>query len=147
MLRSPFGVGSSFRELDRLQREMNELFERMGRSPRLSVAGSYPAMNVWVNADGAIVTAELPGVNAEDLDISVQGNTLTIRGSRAPEELEEGDTYHRQERRYGQFQRTFQLPFEVEAGEVEAGYERGVLHLSLPRSEADKPKRIQIKAS
>ena len=147
MFRSPFGVGSSFRELDRLQREMNELFERMGRTPRLGVAGGYPAMNVWVNADGAIVTAELPGIDVEDLDVSVQDNTLTISGSRSPEELEEGDTYHRQERRYGQFQRTFQLPFEVEAGEVEATYENGVLHLTLPRSEADKPKRIQIKAS
>jgi HSP20 family protein len=126
---------------------MNELFERAGRSPRTGMAGNYPAMNVWVNADGAMVTAELPGIDVDDLDISVQNNTLTMRGSRNPEELEEGDTYHRQERRYGQFQRTFQLPFEVEAGEVEATYEKGVLRLNLPRSEADKPKRIQVKVS
>ncbi len=147
MLSNPFDFRSSFREMERLRREMNELFDRAGRAPRLSGASSYPAMNVWMDADGAIVTAELPGVDPNDLDISVQNNTLTLKGSRTPEELEEGETYHRQERGYGQFQRAFQLPFEVEGSDVDATYEKGVLRIFLPRSEADKPKKIQVTAS
>lgn len=147
MVSNPFDFRSGLREMERLRREMNELFDRAGRTPRLSVASSYPAMNVWMNADGAIVTAELPGVDPQDLDISVQNNTLTLKGSRAPEELEEGETYHRQERGYGRFQRTFQLPFEVEAGGVDATYEKGVLRIFLPRSEADRPKKIRVSAS
>jgi HSP20 family protein len=107
---------------------------------------NYPAMNVWTNEDGAAITAELPGVNPEDIDISVVGDTLTLSGNRQPEELGDGDTYHRRERGYGQFTRTFQLPFPVEVDQTEAVFEKGVLHLSLPRAEADKPKKISVKA-
>jgi HSP20 family protein len=126
---------------------MNQLFDRVDRGPSLSVAGSYPAMNVWANADGVVVTAELPGLDIEDLDISVNNNVLSVTGSRNPEELPEGTTYHRQERGYGQFQRTFQLPFEVETEDVEATYNNGVLQIALPRAEADKPKKILVKSS
>jgi HSP20 family protein len=104
-------------------------------------------MNVWANPDGAVVTAELPGVNPEDIDVSVVGETLTLTGSRTPEELKEGEKYHRRERGQGKFTRTFQLPFPVEADKVEAVFEKGVLHISLPRAEADKPKKISIKAT
>jgi HSP20 family protein len=104
-------------------------------------------MNVWAYEDGAVVTAELPGVNTEDIDISVVGDTLTLTGSRQPDELKEDETYHRRERGYGRFTRAFQLPFQVEADKVEAIFEQGVLHISLPRAEADKPKKIAIKTA
>ena len=146
MLSNPFDFRSSYREMERLRREMNQLFEQLDRGPRLSVAAAYPAMNVWTNADGAVVTAELPGMNPEDLEISVHGDTLSLRGSRPAEEVEEGVTYHRRERGSGQFRRSFQLPFNVDSNKVDAKYERGVLHIFLPRAESDKPKKIQVKS-
>jgi HSP20 family protein len=103
-------------------------------------------MNVWTNEDGVLITAELPGIDAQDIDISVQDGALTLRGSREPDEVEEGATYHRRERRYGRFTRVFDLPFAVEEDQVEATLNNGVLQISLPRSEADKPKKITVKA-
>lgn len=137
---------SVFSELDRLQREMNRLFER-SYSPRLRSAPNFPALNVWTNEDGAIITAELPGVSPEDLDISVIGETLTLSGERKPDLIEEDVRYHRQERGYGKFTRSLELPFRVDATQVEATFDKGVLHLTLPRAEADKPKKIAIKVA
>lgn len=143
MLRNPFDTSSSWGELERLRREMNQLFERPGRFG-LNVASGYPAMNFWTNNESAIVTAELPGIDIEDLDISVRENTLTLKGSRHPVELGEGETYHRRERGYGSFQRVLQLPFHVDASGVEATYEKGVLRIVLPRAEEDKPRKITV---
>jgi HSP20 family protein len=103
-------------------------------------------MNIWTDPDGAIVSAELPGVNPEDIDISVQNDVLTLTGSRQPDDLEEDEIYHRRERGHGRFTRSFQLPFHVEAGKVEAMFDKGILRISLPRAEADKPKKITVKA-
>jgi HSP20 family protein len=147
MLMRTFGsFRSPWQEMRRLQRDMNRIFARMPKSFEGEVAPSYPAMNVWTNEDGAIVTAELPGINPEDIDISVVENTLTVKGSRQPDELQEGETYHRRERGCGTFARTFQLPFQVEVGKVEGVFEKGVLRISLPRAEAEKPKKIAVKA-
>jgi HSP20 family protein len=104
-------------------------------------------MNVWTNEEGTVVTAELPGFRAEDLDIAVVNDTLTVSGTREPDEAEEERTYHRRERSCGSFKRTFQLPFAIEPGAVDATLERGVLRITLPRAEADKPKKITVKAS
>jgi HSP20 family protein len=128
----------------RMRRQMDSLMNRMGTG--LAVAPSYPAMNVWINEDGAIVTAELPGFDPEALDISVVNDTLTLSGDRCAEETGEGTTYHRRERRCGKFSRSFQLPFLVEGTDVEASFEQGVLKIELPRAEADKPKKITVKA-
>ncbi len=136
---------SMWREMSRLQREMNQLLDGVLRL-QSGVGAGYPAMNVWMNDEGAIVTAELPGVDAESLDISVKGDVLTVKGSRQPLELPEGSLYHRRERGHGQFTRTFKLPFQVEAGKVEASLEKGVLQISLPRAEVDKPKKIAVQA-
>ena len=147
MLSNPLSFRSSFREMERLRREMNALFDQADRGPQLGMATGYPAMNIWANADGVIVTAELPGIDLDDLEISVHNNTLTLRGQRPQEDVGEDVTFHRRERGTGQFQRTFQLPYEVEADEVEATYANGVLNISLPRAEADKPKKITVRAS
>ncbi|RPJ55674.1 MAG: Hsp20/alpha crystallin family protein [Dehalococcoidia bacterium] len=150
MFRRPFGIysfRSPWTEMERLQREMNRLFSDPFFMDGGRTAPSYPAMNVWTNEDGAVITAELPGVNTDDIDIAVTGDVLTLSGNRQPEELGEGDKYHRRERGYGRFTRTFQLPFQVESDQVEALFEKGVLHLSLPRAEADKPRKISIKTA
>jgi HSP20 family protein len=134
---------SPWREMRRMRRQMDRLMNRMGTG--LAVAPSYPAMNVWINENGAIVTAELPGFDPDALDISVVNDTLTLSGDRCAEDVPEGATYHRRERRCGRFSRSFQLPFLVEGNQVEASFEQGVLKIDLPRAEADKPKKITVR--
>ena len=147
MLMRPYGGRrSSWREMERLRREMNQLFNEWPQRARWGIAPSYPAMNVWTDENNALVTAELPGVNLDDIDISVEGDMLTVRGVRRPDQVEEGATYHRQERRYRPFVRAFRLPFHVDAGQVDATFQKGVLTIALPRAEADKPRKIAIKA-
>lgn len=124
----------------RMQREVERLFEGGLRG----LAGEFPSMNIWTSDDDVTVTAEVPGLKAEDLDISVLGDTLTVRGSRREMELKEGERYHRRERGYGDFVRTIQMPYRVDSDKVEARYERGVLTITLPRSEEDRPRKIQL---
>ena len=137
---------SPWQEMERLRREMNRLFAGLPASAGGVAAPVYPAMNVWTNEDGAILTAELPGVNADDIEISVEGDTLTLSGNRQPDEMPEQATYHRRERGHGRFSRVFRLPFPIDSGKVDAAFEKGVLRVSLPRPESDKPKKITIKA-
>jgi len=135
---------SPWDEIRRLQREMNRLFSDFFGEP---VEEVYPAVNVWRKDDSVVVTAEMPGVEPGDIDLSVEGDTLTIRGSRKPEELKEGEEYHRQERHSGAFVRAIELPFRVDPEKVDARYEKGILRVTLPRAEEDKPKQITVKAS
>ncbi len=133
-------------EMERLQREMNRLFE--GVVPRrLRSAPSYPAMNVWSNQDGALITAEVPGVQPEHIDISVVGETLTLTGERLAPEVGEDARYHRQERGYGKFSRSIELPFRVDADQVQATFNQGVLQIRLPRAEEDKPRKISVQVA
>jgi HSP20 family protein len=128
-------------EMLNLQREMNRLFSSIGqRSPQ-----DYPTVNIWEKNGTAVVTAELPGIDPEKMDISVFGDTLSIAGSALQETFAEGETYLRQERVLGNFKRNIQLPFQVDAQGVEAGYEKGVLMITLPRVREDLPKKIKIK--
>jgi len=139
---------SPWAEMERLQRDVNRLFyDSFTQAGGRVGPANYPVMNVWSNDEGAVVTAELPGVEVEDIDISVVGDTLTLSGSRQADELDEGEKFHRRERGFGKFSRSFQLPFRVEVDRIEATFEKGVLHISLPRSEADKPKKIDVKSA
>jgi HSP20 family protein len=131
----------AFREMERLHGQFNRLLE--GSNPWRS-SSEFPPVNVWVSEDSAIITSELPGLNVEDLDISVVNNTLTIRGARQCEQLVEGETLHRRERMYGQFSRSLQLPFKLDSERVKATFKNGVLQLTLPRAEEDKPRKISI---
>ena len=147
MLMRPYaGWTPAWREMERLRREMNRLFSTWPRQSSGGTASGYPAMNVWTDEDNAVVTAELPGVVLDDIDITVEDDVLTLRGSRKPDEVE-GVTYHRQERRYGSFLRTFRLPFRVDAARVEASFAKGVLRIELPRAEEDKPRKITVRAA
>ena len=134
-----------WREMNRLQRDMNRLFSSYAPLRRRS-APSYPAVSIWVKEDGQVVNAEMPGVKAEDIDISVDGDTLTISGKRGLDELPEGVRIHRRERVAGEFSRSVQLPLAVDSEKVEASLKNGVLTLNLPRLEADKPKKITIQS-
>jgi len=124
-------------------------FERMSRAlSRLDGPSTveFPAVNVWVSGDHAVVTTEIAGLDPKKIDISIVNNSLTLRGSREAEELKEGESYHRRERWTGQFTKTLELPFPVDAGKVEAQFSKGILYISLPRAEADKPKKISVKS-
>ncbi len=136
---------SVWQEMERLQREMNRLLESFPPR-RVQSAPSFPAMNLWVSDEGTIVTAEVPGIKPEDIDISVVNDLLTISGERLPEQVEENVRYHRRERGCGKFARSIQLPFAVDASKVEASFENGVLTINLPRKEEEKPKKIKVVA-
>ena len=141
-----YRIPTAWREVDRLQREMNRLFEDY-QPGRLRSAAGYPAMNVWASEEGLKVTAEIPGLNTDDLDISVVGQTLTVSGQRKRDELPQDARYHRQERGFGKFSRSIQLPFAVDVKQVEATFKDGALYIDLPRAEEDKPRKIAVKVA
>jgi HSP20 family protein len=134
-------------QLHQLQQEMNRLFSRWGEDGGRwsSLAGGYPAVNVWEDADKVFVEAELPGLDLKDLEIYVTGgNQLTVKGERKPNVPEKG-LWHRQERGFGKFARSLTLPFNVDADKVDARFENGVLLVTLPKHESAKPRKINIK--
>jgi len=141
---------SLWEEMDSLQREMNRMFDSAFTNrimDRPLNSHDFPAINVWTKADsGQVVTAEIPGMDIDDLDIKVVGESLTISGERRTLGNDESVKYHRQERGYGNFSRTIQLPFPVDVNKVEANYEKGILKIWLPRAESDKPRKIVVKA-
>lgn len=135
-------VWSPWREMERLQQDMNRLLSRESTP----YSTTFPAVNIWASDQDVIITAEVPGVDPENLDITVAENVLKLTGSRKPEELKPGEVSHRRERVSGEFARTFRLPFAVDSGKVDASCEKGILKVRLPRAEADKPKKIAIKS-
>jgi HSP20 family protein len=130
-----------FSEMRRLQDEVNRLFS----SVQFVSSAAFPPVNAYANEDGIALTAQLPGVSQDDLDISVFRDTLTLRGRRQPEATDR-QTYHRRERGHGEFVRNISLPFSVDPERVEATMQDGVLRISLHRPEQDKPKRIKVSA-
>ena len=134
-------------EMNWLSREMDRLFSRGGNgNGRVLGVGAFPALNVWEDDDNLYAEAELPGFSLKDLEIYVTGNQLTIKGERHAPERQNG-TWRRQERAYGKFTRLVELPGEVNGANVSAELKHGVLRITLPKSEAVKPRRIEVKAS
>lgn len=129
--------------------EVDRLFnEFVGRLParqggRFNLVTPFPAVNVWQSDNEVFAEAEVPGVKGEDLDVSVVGNELTIKGTRQDVAGEQAE-YHRRERGTGAFVRVIRLPVEVDAEKVEASLRDGVLTLTLPKAEAAKPRRINV---
>lgn len=139
---NPFG------EMARMRNEIDRLFEDafnapVGKWDRSSVWG-FP-LDVTENEEAFVVKAAVPGMNPDDLEITISDNVLTIKGETNFEETKEDEKVHLQERRFGSFMRSITLPSPVESDAVEATYENGVLTLSIPKAEAVKPKRIAVK--
>jgi len=130
-------------EAERIQKEMNRMFNGVNG---LGMDTCTP-INIWANNQEAIVTSELPGLDVKDIHLSVKDNVLTIEGIRPDSDIPKESTIHRQERGSGPFKRMIRLPFAVEAGKIEAKFEAGCLNVTLPRAEADKPKKIEIKTA
>jgi HSP20 family protein len=106
-----------------------------------------PAAEMYETDDRFVVRVELPGVNPDDLDISVMGDYLVVKGQRKPTEDIASERYHECELCYGQFYRRFSLPPETEPGKTEATYENGILELNIPKVKAAKPTKIKIKTT
>lgn len=138
------------REVSRLRREMDRLWDEYfgpGRRAFKPLAAEWsPVVDVSESADKVTVKAEIPGLEAKDIDISVSGDLLTIKGEKKGEREEKEENYHLVERSYGSFSRTLQLPIGVEADKIEASYKQGILTITCPKKEEAKAKLIEIKA-
>lgn len=128
----------SWLEINRMRQMLHDL--------SIPTTGEFPAVNTWVSGDETEVTVELPGVDPKEVALSVVRKTLTLKGSRTPEETKEGESYHRHERWSGSFSRTIDLPFLIHAEKVVAKFNKGVLTINLPRAEEDKPRKIVVKS-
>ena len=135
-----FGKGQTFdpwRELNRLQDELNRIF--------VGARAEFPYVNLYSNDQGCVLTADLPGVDPEGLDITVLGESVTLKG-KVVEPVVEGATAHRKERFTGEFNRTLELPLRVDPDKVEARFKHGCLTLTLPRAEGSKARKINVQA-
>jgi len=135
-----------FAVMEHLQNQINRAFNTsLTDWPSASGWGtSFPAADVYQDKDNVIVTAELPGLAQKDIELSISGNTVTLKGEKKHEtETKEAD-YHRVERSHGSFHRVIELPVEVNAEKAKAKLENGVLTVTLPKSEAVKPKQITV---
>jgi HSP20 family protein len=138
--------GPVWNQLHQFQDEMNRLFDRWGNGNPFTGPAAFPPLNVWEDGDQVHVTAELPGLNLNDLEIYVTGgNQLTLKGERKPCATQKG-VWHRQERAFGSFSRTLTLPFAVDPDKVEARLENGVLQVQLTKHESARPRKIPVKA-
>ena len=140
-----------FRDLASLRGAMDRLFEESFVQPRARVRVLAPrgtgalAVDMYETDDSVVVKSAIPGIAAQDLDISITGDTLTIKGeTKAEKEIKE-ENYICRERRYGAFSRSLAIPVQIEADEAEAAFENGILTLTLPKAEEIKPKTIQVK--
>jgi HSP20 family protein len=131
-------------QFNQLHNEVNRIFERYDSSRQEPAA--FPPLNLWENENGFQLDAELPGVEMAELEITVTGpNQLTLKGQRKAVELKDSAA-HRQERAFGSFVRTVTLPTAIDADNVEARLENGILKLTLPKHEMAKPRKIAIKS-
>src|ERR1700745_2241620 len=131
-----------FIELRRMQSEMNRLFSGYSTS----TVREFPPVNIWLGDNSVVVTAELPGVSRDDVTLNLQDDVLTLEGKREPHQPEDGN-WQRRERRYGSFSRAVQLPFRIDPDKVQARFNKGILEIELQRLEADRPKKIEIRAA
>ena len=129
-----------FRQMRLMQQDVNRLMNNL----RTSATPEFPPINIWTSPDGAVITAEIPVVAADDLDIAVHQNTVTLRGKREVDSFTEGSVVHRRERVAGTFARSLILPFRVDGEKAAAAFRNGLLRLELPRPEADRPRKIAI---
>ncbi len=140
------------RELAEMSERLNRVVSRQGTGPMdgngqevMTVADWIPTVDISETEADYAIQAELPGVNKQDVKVTLENGVLTIQGERRQPQTEAGRKHHRIETSYGRFVRSFTLPDTVEAGNVRAEYADGMLHLHLPKSEKAKPRQIDVK--
>ena len=129
-----------------IQDEMNRLFDDFFvRAPVKGAEGRWnPAVDISEDADNLFVDVEVPGMKKEDIKVSLEHNVLSLRGEKRQAKEVSEENYHRWERSYGSFARSFELPVPVQSDKIKASYRDGVLHIALPKAEEVKPKEIPI---
>ena len=131
-----------------VREDMNRLFRRgwlRGAGGELAEAGAWaPAVDIYETEDSLVVEAELSGVDAKDIDVSIDEGVLSLKGERKLEKEVKEENYQRVERAYGMFQRSVRLPSDVDADAVKANYDSGVLKVSVPKVEPKKPESVPI---
>jgi HSP20 family protein len=137
-----------FRELDELQQRFEDAWRFWPSMRRFPFDNGewLPAMDMFEKDDRYVVKAELPGMKEEDVDISLVGNRLTLKGERKAETEVKEENYYRSERSYGNFFRSIDLPSDADPDKIEANYEDGVLEVTIPKTEAVKPKKVAVSA-
>jgi HSP20 family protein len=139
------------RELDSLQSDMNRLFDSFfggSRAANGSIGRRWiPAMDLVETEDQLVLRADLPGISEEDVNIEVKDGVLTVSGERKAEHEEKSEGFYRVERAFGGFSRSLTLPRDVDAGAIDAGFDRGVLEVRIPKPEERRPTRVQIGTS
>lgn len=135
-----------FRELNALQNRMNRLFEEQygGREESLTAGAFVPPVDIYEDEHSIQLKLEVPGIDEKDLDVKVENNVLTVSGERKFEKEEKEENFHRVERRYGSFSRSFTLPNTVNTDDIQADYDHGVLKLRLAKRAEAKPKQIKV---
>ena len=136
-----------FRELRSLQDEMTRLFSGVagsGNGEEMTTGNWFPKVDIFENKDHLVLEAELPGMTRDDFDLSFENNVLTLKGERKFEKKTDDGNYHRVERSYGSFARSFTLPQTVTAEGAVAEFDNGILHISLPKREEVKARKIEI---
>ena len=138
-----------FRDLSAIQDRMNQIFEdalarSRGREEGLRTGMWTPAVDIYENNDFVVVKAELPGVEKDRISVEVKEGILTLRGERGFDKELREESYHRIERSYGSFQRSFSLPVSVDQEKVTARFQDGVLEVKLPKKDQEKPKQIEV---
>ena len=137
-----------FREVVALQNRINSLFRDLNEGDDPVAAASFvPAVDVYEDEKKVVLKLEVPGIEEKDLDVSVENNTLTVKGERKFEKEEKEENFHRIERRYGSFYRAFTLPTTVDTESVAASYNAGVLKLELKKKPEAQPKQIKVNVS
>jgi HSP20 family protein len=131
-------------DLAGLRGEFNRLFADRGTTWD---ALEFPQMNTWVGDSDVVIDVELPGVEPKDVDIAIAGNELTVSGKRTAEPVADNEVAQRQELPFGEFSRTIELPYEVDATATKAKYHNGVLRITAPRTGSEKPRKIQIEVA
>jgi HSP20 family protein len=135
-----------FRDLVAMQEQMNRLFDdRFRGRDETTLSNWAPPVDVYEDAEGVTLTAELPGIDAKDVDVKVENGLLTLSGERRLDREDKKQNYHRIERTYGTFLRTFTLPPTVDVEHIKAEHKNGLLKLFLPRREETKPRKISVK--
>lgn len=145
-----WGIGlDPFTQFATIRDRFNKIFEdgliARGDDEGLPLSAWSPAVDIYETENEVVIKAELPGLNQEDIDIQVSDNTLTIKGERKQESTVKKENFHRIERVYGSFQRTFTLPHTIKQEDIRATYKSGLLTLNLPKVEETKPKQIKVK--
>ncbi len=139
-------------EFDRLRREMDSLLGTISPTRRYwwgspwSETRLFPLLNVVETTESFVVTAEIPGMRTDDLEIKIEGDTLTLKGERQPDEVTKDASFHRRERATGAFQRSLTLPGKVDSENVKATYRNGVLTVTLSKEKAAQPRQITVEA-